>query len=110
MKPIDRACVVTAWNRCRRSYRRVRSIRPPVRIFGTHQGECIGFAAIGTGPADLLVSYTGGLLREGRMETLWYVVADAALSADGVGSPGKVKKLNWWRTITTNADTFDRMP
>lgn len=81
-----------------------------VRIFGVHQGDCISFAASGTGPAgDLLVSYTG-LLREGRMQTLWYVVADAALSVDRVGAPGKVKKLNWWRAITTNADTFDRVP
>jgi len=80
-----------------------------VRIFGIHRGHCISFAASGTGPAgDLLVSYTG-LLRNGRMETLWYVVADAALIADSVGAPGEVKPLSWWRAMTTNADTFDRV-
>ena len=78
-----------------------------VRIFGIHQGNCISFAAAGTGPAaDLLVSYTG-LLRNGRMETLWYLVADAALGAPKAGAPGEVTKVNWWRAVTTNADTFE---
>jgi hypothetical protein len=80
-----------------------------VRIFGIHQGDCISFAAGGTGPAgDLLVSYAG-LLRNGRMETLWYVVADSALSVAKAGMPAEVKKLNWWRAMTTNADTFERV-
>jgi hypothetical protein len=80
-----------------------------VEIFGIHQGDCISFAARGRGPAgDLLVSYTG-LLRNDRLETLWYMVTDAVISAPGVGAPGEVKKSNWWRAITTNADTFDRV-
>ena len=35
--------------------------------------------------------------------------ADAALTADSVGAPGEVRTLSWWRAITTNADTFDRV-
>jgi hypothetical protein len=80
-----------------------------VRILGIHQGDCISFAAGGSGAAgDLLVSYTG-LRRNGRMETLWYVVADAAFSVTKAGAPGELKKLSWWRAITTNADTFVRV-
>jgi hypothetical protein len=78
-----------------------------VEIFGIHRGDCISFAAAGTGPAgDLLVSYTG-LRRSGRMETLWYVVSDAALGAPRVGAPASLNKLPWWRAVTTNADTFE---
>ena len=80
-----------------------------VGIVGVHRGDCIGFAAAATGPAgDLLVSYTG-LRRNGRMETVWYVVADAALTAPRAGAPAEVKKLSWWRAVTTNADTFERL-
>jgi hypothetical protein len=41
------------------------------------------------------------------METLWLVAADAAIEA-GVGEPG-VEKLNFWRSMTTSADTFERI-
>ncbi|CAN7579415.1 avidin/streptavidin family protein [Trinickia sp. LjRoot230] len=80
-----------------------------VRISGIHQGNCVCFAAAGQGPAgDVIVSYTG-MIREGRMETLWFVVADAALTASAAGEPAAVKKLNWWRSMTTSADTFKRV-
>jgi hypothetical protein len=42
------------------------------------------------------------------METLWLVAADAAIEA-GVGEPGRVEKLNFWRSMTTSADTFERI-
>lgn len=76
---------------------------------GFHQGDCIGVSGGGKSPAgDMLVTYTG-LFREGKLETLWYVVADAALVAERVGRPATVKKLGWWRSMSTNADTFIRV-
>jgi hypothetical protein len=81
-----------------------------IPIVGFHQGNCIGLSGGGRAPAgDMVVTYTG-LLRQGRLETLWYVVADAALSAASEGEPAKVQKLNWWRAMTTSADTFERVP
>ena len=56
----------------------------------------------------MVVTYTG-LLREGRIETLWFVAADAALSAPAEGIPATINKVNWWRAMTTNADTFERV-
>jgi len=43
------------------------------------------------------------------METMWFVVADSAIKAPSEGSPGKREKLNWWRSISTSADTFERI-
>jgi hypothetical protein len=79
-----------------------------VPILGVHRGDCIGFSAAGGGEADeMVVSYTG-LLRDGKMETLWFVVADTSLTARREGAPAERKKLNWWRSATINSDTFER--
>lgn len=79
-----------------------------VQVIGFHKGNCIAFVAAGSSPTgDRVVSYTG-LLRHGKMETAWFVVADQALSAAGEGEPAKLKLLNWWRAVTTNVDTFER--
>jgi len=79
-----------------------------VPMVGCHQGDCISFAGGGKTPAgDALVSFTG-LLRNGKIETLWFVVADAALKAPHAGSPARMEKLNWWRSMSTSADTFQR--
>ena len=75
---------------------------------GVHRGNCINFASVGTGPAgDMIVSYTG-LLRDGKMETMWFYAADGAIVAADEGEPGALKELSWWKAITTNADTFER--
>ncbi len=74
-----------------------------------HYGDCIGLTAGGRARfGDMVVTYTG-LLREGRLETLWYVVADTVLSAEREGAPAETRKLNWWRSMTTNADTLVRV-
>lgn len=79
-----------------------------VPVVGFHKGNCIGFVATGSSSAgDRVVSYAG-LLRHGKMETAWFVVADQALSAAREGDPAKPKQLNWWRAVTTNVDTFER--
>src|SRR3954469_25228024 len=47
-----------------------------IAISVRHQGDCVAFAVGGATPkGDMIVSYSG-LLRDGRLETLWYVVAD----------------------------------
>jgi hypothetical protein len=80
-----------------------------IPVVGFHQGNCIGLAAGGKAKAgDAVVTYTG-LLRNGKIETLWFVAADAALSAAKEGEPATAKKLNWWRAMTTSADTFERV-
>jgi hypothetical protein len=80
-----------------------------VPIIGIHQGDCVSFVAGGkTAAGDAAVSYTG-LLRDGKMETVWLVVADSAIKAAAEGMPGKIEKLTWWRSINTNADTFERV-
>jgi len=80
-----------------------------IAIIGVHAGACISLSGGGrTVAGDAVVSYTG-LLRDGRMETLWYVATDAALTARKEGEPASIRKLNWWRAVSTNADTFDRV-
>jgi hypothetical protein len=80
-----------------------------IPVVGVHQGDCISFAAGGeTAAGDAAVSYTG-LLRDGKMETLWFVVADSAIKPSADGAPAKKEKLNWWRSISTSADTFERV-
>jgi hypothetical protein len=79
-----------------------------IPMFGVHQGDCISLAGGGRSRAgDAVVSYTG-LLRDSKMETLWFVCTDSAIKAEK-GQPGQMVKLNWWRSMTTSADTFSRV-
>ncbi|QWF81387.1 avidin/streptavidin family protein [Amycolatopsis sp. CA-230715] len=72
-------------------------------ITGIHTGNCVHFAFARTGQAgDKIASFTG-LLRDGRMETLWHVVSDAAAEPDGL------RKLPWAHAAMTSADTFERV-
>lgn len=78
-------------------------------VVGVHQGDLIGFTVSGGGPqGQIVVTYTG-LLRDGRMETLWHLVASEKLTADAEGAPARKKPLDWWQAITTSADTFERI-
>jgi hypothetical protein len=80
-----------------------------IDVVGYHQGDCIGLAAGGKARSgDSVVTYTG-LLRDGKLETLWFVVNDAAIGASGEGEPATIHKTNWWRAISTSADTFERV-
>jgi hypothetical protein len=54
-----------------------------------------------------VISYTG-LVRDGKMETLWFVAADATIKAEE-GKRGEVQKTNWWRAMSTSADPFERV-
>ena len=71
-------------------------------VSGLHQGDCISFAFAGRTPKGDMISSFTGVLRDGRIETLWHVVADQA--ADGQGQRA------WPHAVTTNADTFERVP
>ena len=72
-------------------------------ITGSARGNCISFAATCTKDGhDMVVSYTG-LLRDGRMETLWFYAADSA------DDDGEKVMVPWWKAMITNADTFDRI-
>jgi hypothetical protein len=69
----------------------------------------MGCSGGGRSPAgDVVVSYTG-LYRDGKLETLWHLVADAALTADAAGKAATPKKVPWWRAISTSADTIVRI-
>src|SRR3954467_7876434 len=64
-----------------------------IPIVGIHQGDCISFAAgAETEAGDAAVSYTG-LLRDGKMETMWFVAADSVIKASARGSPSQREKL-----------------
>lgn len=78
-------------------------------VAGMHQGDCIGISGGGmTQAGDMLVTYAG-LLREGKLETLWYVVADSVIHPGTKGETAQKLKLSWWRAMTTSADTFERI-
>ena len=80
-----------------------------VPIVGACRGNCIGFSSVGSSPSgDRVVSYTG-LLREGKMETAWFVISDQALTAAKEGEPAHLNQTNWWRAVSTNYDTFERI-
>ncbi len=80
-----------------------------VPIVGIYRGDCISFSFARTGPSgDTICSFTG-LLREGKMQTLWHVLADSILRAPAAGAPAKLEKTHWAHAAQTNADTFERI-
>ena len=79
-----------------------------IPICGVCYGDCISVSGGGaTAAGDAVVCYTG-LLREGKLETLWFVCADGAIKAE-VGKPGRIEKTKWWRAMQTSADAFERI-
>ena len=79
-----------------------------VPVVGVHQGDLISFALTGGPHAQFVVSWTG-LLRDGRIETLFHSVASERLTADAEGAPARNKPLGIWEAITTSADPFERI-
>ncbi len=79
-------------------------------ISGIHTGTCLNFAfARSDEHVETIASFTG-LLREGRLETVWHVVADSAVKPPRPGEPAQRMTLPWPHAVTTNADTFQRVP
>ncbi|MFB4301500.1 avidin/streptavidin family protein [Actinomadura sp. NTSP31] len=80
-----------------------------VEITGLHVGACAHFAFGRSGPqGDSVASFTG-LLRDGRLETVWHVVSDSAVKPPAPGRPPELIKLPWAHAALTNADTFTRV-
>jgi hypothetical protein len=79
----------------------------PIR--GAAHGDVIGFTAAGEGSAgSAAVSYTG-ILRDGKLETMWHTVAGTTLTAEREGAPAKRKQVGAWRAFGTSLDTFIRL-
>jgi len=79
-----------------------------IAMHGTFDGPCIGISGAGESTeGSMVVSYTG-LLRDDKLETMWFVATDAALRATAEGLPAKRVEVPWWRAISTSADTFSR--
>jgi avidin family protein len=78
-----------------------------VPISGTAYGDVIGFTAAAEGRAGpAAVSYTG-ILRDGKMVTLWHTVCGSALTAAREGAPAQRKTVGVWRAFGTSLDTFE---
>lgn len=76
---------------------------------GDNLNDCLHFAFSRSGPAgDTIASFTG-LLRDGRLETLWHVVSDSAVKSPQPGRAPELMKLPWAHAALTNADTFQRV-
>jgi hypothetical protein len=78
-----------------------------VEISGMHRGECITFSF--ADPDGKSICTFTGLLREGRMETVWHVVSDTAVKPPKPGAAAEAVKLPWAHAVQTNADTFTRV-
>lgn len=80
-----------------------------VEISGVHLGECVNFAFCRSTPTgDSICAFTG-LLRDGRLETVWHLISDSALKSPKPGAAPEVMKLPWAHAVLTNADTFTRL-
>ncbi len=72
-------------------------------VVGIYRGDCVSFAAATTSAnGDSIAAFTG-LLRDGKLQTVWYVVTD------GVKLGDRIEKRGWAHAVTTNADTFVRI-
>lgn len=77
-----------------------------IPVVGVHRGDCISFTfAHASRTGDMICSFTG-LRRDGKLQTVWHVVADAV--SRGRGELPKIEKLGWAHAVLTNADTFER--
>jgi hypothetical protein len=79
-----------------------------VAVVGVHQGDLISFIFNGAPYASFVVAWTG-LLRDGRIQTLFHSVASEKLTAEAEGSPARNKSLGTWEAISTGGDVFERI-
>ena len=72
-------------------------------------GNCLHFAFSRSSSAgDTIASFTG-LMRDGKLETVWHVVADKAMKPPRPGADPQLITLPWAHAVQTNADTFTRI-
>lgn len=80
-----------------------------VPVVGVHSGDCMSFTfARASGTGDVICSFTG-LLRDGKLQTVWHVVADSASRPGVPGESARIEKLGWAHAVLTNVDTFERV-
>lgn len=80
-----------------------------IPVVGAHQGDCVSVTFAHAGAAgDLICSFTG-LHREGKLKTVFHLIADSALRPGVRGEPPKIEKLVWAHAVVTNADIFERV-
>jgi len=79
-----------------------------VAVVGNHQDDIISLVLNGAPYAKFIVAWTG-LVRHGRIETLFHSVTSERLTAEAEGSPARSKSLGAWEAISTGADSFERI-
>lgn len=75
------------------------------RLVGVCHGKLI---SVTCGRPHSVVAYTG-MFADGKLQTLWHLVADQRLSAAAADEPAVVRELEWWEAVSTGADTFERV-
>lgn len=80
-----------------------------VEVTGIHRGACLSFGFSRSAPTGATIASFTGLLRGGRLETLWHVVSDSAVKSRAPGEPPRLITLPWAHAAMTNADTFQRV-
>jgi hypothetical protein len=69
-------------------------------IHGVRHEDCMSFAFTGaTTKGDAVCAFTG-VLRDGKLQTVFHVISDRAVDGHG--------KRPWPHAVITNADTFER--
>ncbi|MBE7174185.1 MAG: hypothetical protein INR73_26655 [Williamsia sp.] len=64
--------------------------------------------AVSCAGGNHVVTYAG-MCYGGKLETVWHVVTGDTLTAKEENEPAVKKPLARWQSVTTNADTFERM-
>lgn len=78
-------------------------------VAGIHCGDCMSFTFGRLRQvSDIICTFTG-LRRDGKLPTVFHVVADSAARPVAVGEPPKVEKTVWAHAVITNADAFERV-
>ncbi len=78
-------------------------------VVGVASGDVIALAAAAEGTVGPAALTYAGIVREGKLETLWHMVAGTALVAEREGAPAIRKEVGAWRAFGTNLDTFERL-
>ena len=73
-------------------------------VTGVWYGACVNFAfGMSNDLATAICSFTG-MLRDGRLQTVWHVVTSQS-PRDG----SRPSEFGWAHAVQTNADTFERV-
>lgn len=73
-------------------------------VSGVGYGDCINFAfGMSNDLVSVICSFTG-MLRDGKLQTVWHVVTSKAPRQGSRSSA-----FGWAHAVQTNADTFDRV-